>query len=196
MIRELANLFGFGRVTLVDDDGELQRLQVTEGATGTGFADRVTDAVPMIGRFGFASVPPADSEVLLARRNGDRGKSIAIGTSHRPSRPKGLKPGDAGMYDVRGAKVLLTEDGLVIDCAGLPAIVKNAPTVTLQATDRIVLDAPIIECTGAITAKGDATVRTDGTAVEVGKLRDAYAAHKHGGVTTGTGVSGLTDKAV
>ncbi len=196
MMHHLANLLGIGRITLVDDDEDLQRVQVTEGAVGDGFADRVTDNVPRVLEFGFASVPPVDSEVLLLRRNGDRAKSIAIGTNHRPSRPKRLKAGDAGIYDIRGATVMLTADGLVIDCAGLPAIVKNATTITLKATEKIVLDAPAVEATGTISVAGEATVRADGTAVKVGELRDAYAAHKHSGISTGTSLSGLTDKAV
>lgn len=174
----ISNLIGIGRVTLADDSGDVQQLQVTEGAVGRGFADRVVDKVARVIEFGFASVPPLNSEALMLRRSGDRSKSVVIGTNHRPSRPKGLKPGDTVLYDVRGAKVQLTADGMLIDCAGLAAIVQNFASLTVK---------------GDLHVTGDVVSRSAATAVSLNGLRDAYAAHKHVGVQTGTGVSGLTD---
>ena len=200
MLEALARLVGFGRATLVDDDGEVQLVQVTEGAAGTGFTDRVIDRVRRVSEFGFASVPPLGSEVMMLRRGAERSQSVVVGTSHRPSRPRGLKPGDTGIYDVRGAKVMLTEDGLVIDCAGLPAIVQNCPTITLKATEKVVVDAPGAEFTGdlvangTISAAGEITARTGGTSAALGALHDAYALHKHGLVQAGTGTSGPADR--
>ena len=115
----LRDLIGIGRVTLADDTGQVQELQITEGAAGQGFADRVLDKVRRVGEFGFASVPPLGSEALLLRRLGQRALSIVIGTSHRPSRPTGLQPGDTGIYDVRGAKVMLTAEGLLTRLEGV-----------------------------------------------------------------------------
>lgn len=194
MIERIINLIGIGRITRVDDSGDLQLVQVTEGATGSGYADRVTDQVQRVSEFGFASVPPLDSEVLVLNKGGDRSKPLAIATSHKPSRPKNMQPGDAGIYDVRGAKVTLTENGLLIDCAGLPATLQNTTTVTIGATDKITLDAPSVECTGNF--KADQLLTGDGTPVELGALRDAFNAHKHGGVQTGGGTSGISDHQV
>jgi len=182
MLDRLKDLVGIGRVTLTDDSGDVQQLQITEGAAGQGFADRVTDKVRRVAEFGFASVPPLGSEALLLRRMGQRALSLVIGTSHRPSRPKGLKPGDTVLYDMRGAKVQLTADGLLIDCAGLPAVVRNATKLRVEVE--------VIECTG------DVVGRADGTRVSLNDLHDAYAKHKHLGVQTGAGVSGLTDTPV
>lgn len=187
MMYRIGNLFGIGRASVVKDDGELQLLQVTEGARGTGFQDRITDNVPRIAEFGFSSAPPIDSEVLLLNRGGERSQAIAIATSHRPSRPKNLQPGDAGIYDVRGAKVMLTANGLVIDCAGLPAVIQNATTVTIKASDKVRVEATTLECTG------DVVSRADGTQISLNGLRDAYHAHKHTGVQTGSSSTGTTD---
>lgn len=175
----LTNLIGVGQVTSIDDSKEAQQLQVTERAEGSGFADRPIDDVTRVTEFGFASVPPLGAEALMIRRNGDRSQSLVIATNHRPSRARDLKPGDAGIYDVRGAKVMLTEDGLVIDCAGLPAVIRNATTVRIEAD--------------TLEVTGDVVSRADGTPVSLNDLRDAYAAHKHGGVDTGSGTSGTTD---
>lgn len=192
----LERLIGIGRATLVDDAGELQLIQVTEGAIGRGFADRVIDKVRRVSEFGFASVPPIDSEVLMLHRGGDRSRSLVVGTSHRPSRPRGMKPGEVGIYDVRGAKVMLTESGLVIDCAGLPAVVQNATTVTIKASEKVVFDTPVAEFTGAVTATGEVTALQGDDAAALGELRDAYNGHKHTLVRAGTDSSGPTDKAV
>lgn len=194
MLDTILRLFGGGRVSLVDDDGDVQRVQVTEGSVGAGVADRIMDKVLRIAEFGFASVPPLGSEVITFRRGGDRAQSVVVGTSHRPSRPRGLKPGDTGIYDVRGAKVMLTENGLVIDCAGLPAVLQNASTVTVRASEKILIDAPKAEFTGSVSAAGEITAHTGGTAAALGGLRDAYALHKHGLVRAGTDTSGVTDR--
>lgn len=189
MIDRILNMIGIGRATVIDDKGDVQLIQVTEGALGTGGREYVTDKVPRVAEFGFASSPPVDAVVTLLRRGGERARAFVIGTSHSPSRPRNLEPGDAGIYDVRGAKVMLTASGLVIDCAGLPAIIQNATTVTVKASEKVRVDAPAIECTGDIVS------RADGTKVSLNDLRDAYALHKHTAVQVGTGVSGLTDHA-
>lgn len=196
MFKMIANLIGLGRVSLLDDDGDLQRVQVTEGAIGTGFADRVLDEVPRVSEFGFTSAPPLGSEVVMIRRGSDRSQSIAIGTNHRPSRPRGLQPGDAGIYDVRSAKVMLTAGGLVIDCAGLPAVVQNASTITLRASEKVILDAPVVECTGDLTSAGTITAATEvnAGAAQLTVLRDAYRVHKHTGVRSGEETSAGPNK--
>lgn len=205
MIPQLLNMIGIGRVTVANDDDELQLLQITERATGKGFADRILDKVRRVTEFGFSSVPPIGSEAMMVRRYGERAASIVIATSHRQSRLTGLKPGDTAIYDVRGAKVTLTENGLLIDCAGLPAQISNATTVTIVGSDKIHLEAPTIElhgnatcsgtfqCDGAISSKGEITARSDGSQAKLGQLRDAYHDHKHGGVDTGSGTSGVSD---
>jgi phage baseplate assembly protein V len=202
------NLVAVGRVSVANDGEDLQQLQITEKAYGKGFADRILDKVPRLTEFGFTSLPPIGSEAVMLRRNGDRGLSMVISTSHRPSRPKGLQPGDTALYDVRGAFVKLTDDGLLIDCAGLPARITNATTVTIEASDKIHLEAPTVEIQGnatisgtlvvdgAIASKAEVTARQDGVAANLGQLRDAYVGHHHGGVDTGSGVSGLSDHLV
>ncbi len=188
MRRAIQNLLGIGRASTIDDSGDLQKIQVTEGAAGSGFADRVTDNVPRVTEFVFSSVPPEDAEVLVIRRGGDRAAPLIIATSHRPSRPKGLKPGDAAIYDVRGAIFKFTEEGPVLDCAGLELVIQNASKITF--------DCPEVEFTGRVKVAQTITGLSAGEAVEIGALRDAYNAHKHTGVTTGTGISGQTDTTV
>jgi len=182
----LANLLGVGRATVVDDTGELQELQVNEKAYGSGFADRILDKVRRLTEFGFTSVPPVDAEVVMLRFGADRGASVVIATSHRPSRPRNLKPGDTAVYDVRGAILKFTETGTLLDCAGLPLVIQNASKITL--------DSPEIDITGDLKVVGNIVLETGGTSIDVKALHDAYNAHKHTGVQTGDGSTGTTDQ--
>ena len=76
---------------------------------------------------------------MLAAPAGDRTQTIALGTNHQPSRPKILKTGDSIQHDIRGAMVWLSEDGVIIDGAGLPMVIRNCPTLTVTATQKIII---------------------------------------------------------
>ena len=184
--RLLANIFGLGRISLADDTDELQQLQITEKAYGTGFIDRILDKVRRLTEFGFTSVPPVDAEAVMMRFGADRGGSVVIATSHRPSRPRNLKPGDTAVYDVRGAILKFTDTGTILDCAGLPLVIQNASKITL--------DSPEIDITGDLKVGGNIVLETNGTSIDVKALHDAYNAHKHTGVQTGAGSTGITDQ--
>ncbi|WCT78675.1 phage baseplate assembly protein domain-containing protein [Novosphingobium humi] len=185
MMRGFENIAGIGSVSGADDTGEVQKLQVTEKAAGSGFMARVLDKVSRLFAFGFTSVPPLGSEVLMLRLGGDRNCSIAISTDHRASRPKGLQPGDSAMYDVRGIIIKMTSDGLEISAAGLPIVIHNASKLTL--------DVPEVECTGTLKAAGEITALTGANEVALGALRDTYNGHDHGGIVRG---SARSDKPV
>ena len=187
MMDRLMNLIGIGRLKLVNDDREIMGFQVSQGETGSDAAEAITDDIPAILHFGLSSNPPLESEVVMVRRGGDRSQAVAIGTSHRPSRPKGLKPGDTTLYDVRGRHILLNADGIEIDGKGGPVRVVNATTVTIVASGKVRLETPTVETTG------DFISRCDGAPVSLNGLHDAYDAHKHTGVTAGTALTGLTD---
>ncbi len=178
MLSRLLHLVRLGRVSAVDDTGSVQRIQVTEAAPGADGSPAVVDAVPVLGLFGLASSPPLKSDVLVVRLYGGRTLSIALGTNHQPSRLRGLSPGDAALYDQRGAYVWLTPDGLVIDGAGLPATVRNVTTLRVE---------------GEVRVTGDVVADCDGAAISLRALHDAYNAHKHGGVQAGGALTQTTD---
>lgn len=171
----LANLIGCGRVTGADDTGPVQKLQVTEPTAGSGFADRVLDSVVRIFQFGFASVPPLNSEVLTLRRRGDRTLTLVIGTNHRPSRPTGLAPGDSAMHDARGQIIKMTADGLLVDAAGLNVVIQNASRVHIK---------------GDLIVDGDVTMLNGSSALTASGIRSTFNSHDHSGVQTGSGNSG------
>ncbi|WP_242183075.1 phage baseplate assembly protein [Sphingomonas sp. CARO-RG-8B-R24-01] len=176
MMDRILNFIGIGRASLVDDSQDVQTVQLTEGAAGNGSAPRVTDGVQRVTEFGFTSVPPDGTEVIVIRRNGDRGNSIAIATSHRASRPRDLAKGDVAIYDSRGRIIKLTADGIEIHAAGS----------TVKVTD-----AAKVRCECDVETTGDIVSRADGQRVSLNALHDAYNLHDHppiaGSTSWGTG---------
>ncbi len=157
-------MFRIGRAKLVDDTGAVQRLQVDEGDLAAYGGRRIIDRVAHVMQFGFASAPPLEAELLLGAIGGDRSQTIAFGSNHQPSRPRGLEPGDSCQYDDRGQVVKMTKDGLLIDCAGLPAVIRNFASLKVF---------------GDIQVTGDMISRCNGTPVSLNGLHDAYNAHAH-----------------
>ena len=177
MINRLLHMLGLGRVTLVDETGPMAIAQVEQTPLG---ADHplVLDQLKRWTQFGDASVPPLGSEVLLVALGGLRGQTMVIASNHQPTRPRNMKPGDRRIYDVRGAMIDFSEAGMVIDAAGLPVTIRNYSTLTAQ---------------GDLHVTGDVISRSGGTPVSLNGLRDAYAAHKHGGVQAGGASTSTTD---
>jgi phage baseplate assembly protein V len=187
----IRHLFGVGKVTRVDDSKRLTRLQVKQGKDG------LIDDVPMVGLYGIASVPPLDSEILLLRLGGDRSQTFGVGSIHIESRLKDLQPGDVAIFDMRGAHIRLTAEGIHVDAAGLSITVDNADTVTVVAETKVRLDTPLVELTGDLTVDGDikatGDVQSSDGDVSLDGLHDAYNAHAHGGVKAGDDTSDTTD---
>lgn len=191
MIDRILNLIGVGRAVLVDDMKDVQRVQISQGNTGSDDGESLTDNVAVIGRFGFSSNAPPKSEHVLVRMGGNRSQTIAIGSNHRPSRPTGLEPGDAIFYRAKdgalGACVWLKDGVIQVDADGDDVMIQNAALVTVKATTKVRLETPLLEVTGDIVS------RADGATVSLNELRDAYHAHKHTGVQSGSSSSGPTD---
>jgi len=167
LTRRLLHMVGSGRVSLVNDSGPVQRLQVTQGGPAPDGSVSVADDVIHPQDFGFASHPPLTSELVLLRLSGNRTLTLAIACNHQPSRMRNLQPGDSALYDVRGASVHLTPSGLVIDGAGLPATIRNVGKLTVEGD---------LDVTGAIRLNTGAAPVTLGT-------------HTHGGVQPGAGTT-------
>ncbi len=176
MMHRLLNVLRVGVLKLVDDSDEFQLLQIDEGNFPDG--RRVLDKIRHFKQFGFASSPPADSDAMLAALGGDRSQTIAIGTNHQKSRPRGLAAGDSMLYRAKaegtlGAYVWIKDGVIEIDADGGDVMVRNATTVTVVASDKVRVEAPTLECTGDIVS------RADGERVSLNTLRDKYDAHKH-----------------
>jgi hypothetical protein len=166
----LFNLVGLGRLKVVDDSGDQQKIQVIirEG----GPIGETIDKVRRVGHYGLAYNPPEGSEVVVLFVGGHRSSGVAIATGKRETRFKDLAPGEVQLGNQEtDSWIFFAADGKV----------------------RIKGD---VEITGALTTTKDIIDNAPANAVTVKQLRDAYDAHKHTGVQAGAGTSGLTDHPV
>lgn len=172
------------RIGFVDDSGAMQRLQVRLNALQT------IDGVPYMSHFGFSGRAPVGSDALVAFVGGDRGNGVVLGTNHPDSRPRNLEQGEAAVYNQPGILIYLSNGGLVIEAAGLPVSLNNAPTVTINASTKVALNTPELDVSGKITAGGDITDNANTGGKSMANMRSTYDGHDHQveGIQTGLGV--------
>lgn len=142
----------------VKDDGETQTASV-EVADGIW-----RDDVEIMHPYGMAANPPEDGGlVVLLAVGGDEGDLVALPAGNPWKRMGGLNPGDAGVYNESGDKVIVRRDGTVEIAAG----------AALQAS------------VGGVVF----TVSPAGVDITGGYVRhngkDIGDTHTHGGVTPG-----------
>ncbi len=152
-------------VKLVEDGGELQRLQVAL------LAGEVRNAATRIQNYGHSAYPFAGSLALVVFPGGNRDHPLVAALDDPRYRPRDLREGEVTLYDDLGQRVWLTRDGIVIEAANLPVTIKNAPKVRCET--------PMFECTGEIKDRSD----TDG--MTMSGMRSVYNDHHHPGDSGG-----------
>jgi phage baseplate assembly protein V len=143
--RRILQLVGVGRLQHIDDSGVQQKVQIQISAGGPGELEEVLDGAPRIAEYGLASSPPIGSEAIVAFVSGRRSMAVVIGTGHRPSRPTGLQPGEAMLYNgVAGSWVKMDAAGVMhANCDVLvdhkltadQVVVQSAATGTFTSAD-------------------------------------------------------------
>lgn len=192
--RRVLMMVGRGEARVVDDSKAVQMVQVFLGQLET------RDNTPRVAEYGFASNPPIGTDCVVLFVAGDRDNGVVVATNSKEFRLKDLQPGEAALYN-KGRFIWIKNDKITIEAGDMPVEILNATTVTIEASTKIVLDTPVVECTGNITAEGN--ISADGNVVAGGNVTDSvrsmagdralYNAHKHTGVTTGAGLTGTTD---
>ena len=176
----IASMLGVGRITAMKDAGSTQSVQYQtplEVATAHRLAE-----------FGFSSGLPVGTDVVLAFLGGDRSNPVVIATNHQGYRYSDLSPGETVMYNQWGMNVLLTENGVFIDAKGKNVEVNNATTVTINATESILANTPLLKCTGDIVDNCESNSKT------LKQLRDAYNLHDHDVKEVQSGESTITSE--
>lgn len=174
----ITQLVGVGRLAVIDDGGDQQMCQVQVRAGAPEGLEEVIDTRPRLGEYGLAYCPPDGSEAIVIFLGGRRSQGVVIATGHRASRPKGLKPGEAMLYNgLTGDFVKMCQDGKIRSQGDW------FHTGKFHASDNITSEKEITDHTAA-DGTGGVTLKT---------LRDDYNAHKHTGVTAGGASSGTTD---
>ena len=176
----IASMLGVGRITAMKDDGGTQSVQY-QTPLEVASAHRLAE-------FGFSSGLPAGTDVVLAFLGGDRSNPVVIATNHQGYRYSDLSPGETVMYNQWGMNVLLTENGVFIDAKGKNVEINNATTVTINATESILANTPILKCTGDIVDNCESNSKT------LKQLRDAYNLHDHDVKEVQSGESTITSE--
>lgn len=111
--------FGRGRVTVVDDSGPVQKVQVRLGPL------ELIDGMPAPHDYGFTSNPPIGSDVLVNFIGANRTNGVVVAIGSQAYRLKNLLSGEVAIYDNVGQSVHLTATGIVITSAGLPITING-----------------------------------------------------------------------
>lgn len=160
-------MIGRAILAAANDHGAIQTAQAQL------LADEVQDDVERIQQYGFTSVPLDGAEAVVAFVGGNRDHGLIIAVDDRRFRLKGLRGGEVALYDDQGQKVHLTRDGIVVDGAGKPIDIRNAPSVTITSPSvRMTGD---LQVDGSISAAGDIS---DHGNKSMAAMRDAYNAHQ------------------
>ena len=173
--RRVQLVIGRGRVTFSDDSGNVQRYQVRLGQL------EIRDSTARLAEFGFTSRPPVGSDVVVLFPAGDRTNAVVVATGHQETRPRGLQEGESQVYDQWGKYLYFTKDGgIVVEAQGTPVTVNNATTVTINASDKVLMNTPLLEVSGDIKAGGQVSDQVRSMAAD----RQIYDSHAHGGGPT------------
>lgn len=138
----IAGMLGIGRITSQKDSGEIQQAQY-QTPLEVASAPRMAD-------FGFSSGLPVGTDVVIAFIGGDRSSPVIIASNHQGYRRTGLNEGETAIYNKWAMEVLLTEKGVFIDAKGKDVEVNNATNVTINASEGILANTPVLKCTGDI----------------------------------------------
>ncbi|MFM0243779.1 phage baseplate assembly protein V [Paraburkholderia sediminicola] len=181
VFRRIQMMFGRGRVTYVDDSGSVQKVQVRLSGLET------SDNRLRMMEFGFTSNPPDGTDVLALHISGDRSAGTVFATNHQQSRPRGLQGGETMLYSQDGKYVYMTASGgISVFANGQPVNVTGATTVTINASTEVLMDTPILKCTGDIIDNCNTNTDTMAT------MREDYDTHGHPVVNVQTGGSTIT----
>lgn len=114
--------------------------------------------------YGFSHRPHADAQAYLVFPGGDRSFGIALIVGDAQYNLE-LKPGEVALHDDLGQKVHLTRSGIVVDGAGKPITLNNAPEVFA--------DVPLLKCSG------DIIDNAGNGGISMADMRAAYNEHGH-----------------
>lgn len=165
ILNRIVNMFSLGRVTGHKDAGGTQEIQYqTPLEVASAFR---------IQNFGFSSGLPADTDVLIAFIGGDRSSPVIIGANNQQYRHTGLQQGESVVYNQWGMTVLLTEDGITINAKGKDVEVVECRQATINASESVLANTPLLKCTGDIVDNCETNTTT------LKQLREAYNDHDH-----------------
>jgi phage baseplate assembly protein V len=160
-----------GEITDVDDSGKQQTV------SHYAFAGELHSEVYRPQVFGLSSRPPKGSTGVVVALGGERSRSVFLGGEHDDHRPKGLKEGEAKLYDAEKNSLYFAR--------------KNGVMLTTSKGDTKVETK---EGKITVTAKGDIEVKTSGGKVTLsadGNLYVTASGNIYLGSSDGSGTSAV-----
>lgn len=114
-----------GVLTLIDDEGKMQRVQVSI------LDGELADDVERFQNYGFTSVPEAGAEATVVFIGGDRGHPVVVVADDRRVRMAGLEPGEVAVYHRNGDFIHL-KNGNVMEVSTKQLTIKAADSMTID----------------------------------------------------------------
>lgn len=168
--RRLSSMVARAIVVDVVEDLQRQGLQVRIDNDESG------DNIERFQQYGFSSVPPKDSEAIIASLRGDVGQRIALAVEKKELRPKG-DPLDVFIYHAEGHSMRLTKSGQLL-ISVTDAIVEASNSFTIISPQTLI-DGPL-HVTGGIST--DLGIYASGVIASDTDLTSggfSYLGHKH-----------------
>lgn len=185
-------------VKLVYDDPKMQELQLAI------MAGEIRDQVERWEDYGLTSHPHPGAEALVLALGGNTAHSVVVKVGDRRYRLTSLAAGEVALYDDQGQAIHLKRDKVIhiYGCDKLQAniaveTVITCPLVRAVASTKVVLDAPLTECTGDLDVLGTVTVGGEaevvGNVTSVANITAGGAVADTGGLKTMGGMRQVFD---
>jgi phage gp45-like len=178
LVMRVRNMLGIGRVTIVNDAGPVQTMQVTINY------GEVKDNSVHIGHFGLAYNPPPGTDLVFGFVSGDRSNGLSFASNNKMYRMRNLLTGETALYDAMNKYIYLAEDGIHIVAAGLPVIIDDCSTFTVNASEAVIFNTPLVKSSGDMLDNYNTNSDTAAGA------RGRYNSHTHPGIEPGDSNTG------
>lgn len=103
LYRRIISMISIGKIVFSNDSGVNQIVQVK-------FNDQQVLDMIRVTEYGFASLPPLNSDAIAVFLGGERSSGVVIGTKYPAERFANLKQGESALYDNVGQSVYLRQD--------------------------------------------------------------------------------------
>lgn len=130
-------MVGKAMITALKTSGETNIVQLNL------MAETTHDDVELWQHFGFTSAPPKGSRALVVCVGGNTDHSVVVATENGSFRVKDLKSGESCLYDAKGSKIHLKDDG------SIELVTKK---MTEKIEESLMIDTPEMENTGTFKA--------------------------------------------
>jgi phage baseplate assembly protein V len=163
--RKIDNLLTRAVLTLINQDETKGKILVQV----LGMAGEVRSDIEHLQQYGLKSIPLPGSRGLLVCYGGNKDNGTVINVDDKRYGQFSLQPGDVCLYSKNGAHTIYRGDDIIEILDGTKTITIGSMIATFSSTG--------LNIVGDITATGEITAKTTGTAIPL-------STHKHTGSPT------------